>query len=134
MTAIKKVEVIPSTSGQTPTSTEKPIVVKDSEPGVSSQYKEHRPLYEHFGIREGYSSTSRADDALAKIWQFAKAQAPAKDKDSIVFEVIKWKNKLGSPNLGDKPWAKLEIYATVWLQARKAEEQLQELEQTAKPV
>lgn len=103
---------------------EQPKAVEPGD-GIGSSYKEYRPLYDHFNLRvEG----ARHDKALEAIWEYAKAQSPGKDKDSILFEVMKLNNKLGSPNIGMRPYAKLENYVSVWKRFRQAEDQLKQLE------
>lgn len=93
--------------------------------GIGSASKEWKPLYQHFGIEQ---ETQRHDDALSKIWNWAKNNAESKDKDSIIFEVIKLNHKLGSPSLSNKPYSKLENYIGVVQRYKQAEEQLKELE------
>lgn len=89
--------------------------------------KEHHHLYDQFGI-DANKHDSRTDDQLAKIWDYAKATATGKDKDSIIFEVIRLKNRLGSASLGEKPWSKVLNYVTYWGQMREADSRMKELE------
>lgn len=93
--------------------------------GVGSQYKEFRPLYDQFNVKV---ESDRHDKAFEAIWEWAKAHSPGKDKDSVLFEIIKLNNRLGSPNMGMKPYAKLENYVTVWKQHQMAEKRLRDLE------
>ena len=85
--------------------------------------KEFKSLYDQFEVEPN----PRSDDALQKIWEYAKEIAPNKDKDSVVWEVIRLKNRLGSANLGDKPYAKVEAYVTAWFQMKQAEKRMEEL-------
>lgn len=87
---------------------------------------EYRALYDLFNVDN--DKDTRANTALAKIWEYAKAKAPNKDKESIKWEVIRMKHRMGSPTIGEKPWAKLEMYAEVHKQMVNAEKRLQELE------
>lgn len=93
--------------------------------GIGSQYREFKPLYDMFGIK---NESPRSDKAFGAIWEYAKAVAPSKDKDSVLFEVIRLKNKLGSPGIGNNPYYKLELYAKIWKQNRESEKQLHEME------
>jgi hypothetical protein len=86
--------------------------------------KEWRPLYDYFKLDE----SDRNDQALSKIWQWAKEQAPEKGTDTILFEVIKLNNKLGSSGYGDNAYAKIENYITIWNRQRETEQELKEME------
>jgi hypothetical protein len=89
--------------------------------------KEHHLLYEQFGI-DPSNHPSTVDTHMAKIWEYAKAVADSKDKDAIIFEVIRLKNRLGSASLGEKPWSKVLNYVHYWKQMREADSRLKELE------
>jgi hypothetical protein len=97
---------------------------KDGEilPGLSVD-KEFTALYKHFGVEP----SPRTDEALAEIWQYAKEQAPSKDRDSIILQVIKFNNELGSPGLGDSPYSKMYNYLVVYKQFKKAGKLLDDL-------
>lgn len=89
--------------------------------------QEHSALYEQFGVDPG-KHEPRVDEHLAKIWNYAKSVAAGKDKDSIVFEVVRLKNRLGSASLGERPWSKVLNYVTYWSQMREADQRMKELE------
>jgi hypothetical protein len=92
---------------------------------VGDQYKEYSSLYKQFNVSE---PSPRMDEAFQKIWEWAKASSVGKDKDSVLFEIIRLKNRLGSPSPGETPWAKVSNYVNVWRQAREASNRLAELE------
>lgn len=94
--------------------------------------KEHHWLYEQFGISPTDHSPN-TDEQLARIWEYAKATATGKDKDSVLFEVIRLKNRLGSANLGEKAWSKVYNYVTYWKQMREADQRMKELENVPTP-
>ena len=102
--------------------------VSASQPSLGTigetKIKEWKPLYSYFKIEEN----KRNDGALAKIWEWAKEQSPDQHIDSILFEVIKLNNKLGSAGLGDNIYAKIENYVTIWRRFKEAETILKELE------
>lgn len=89
--------------------------------------KEHSVLYEQFGIEPGKHAPT-VDEHMAKIWEYAKTVATGKDKDSIVFEVVRLKNRLGSASLGEKSWSKVLNYVTYWRQMRDADQRMRELD------
>lgn len=84
---------------------------------------EFQSLYNQFDVEP----SGRVDDALKKIWDYAKEKSPNQDKDSILWEVIRLKHKLGSPNLGEKPYAKVEAYVTAYFQMKEAEKRMEEI-------
>lgn len=93
--------------------------------------KEHSSLYEQFGIDPG-KHDPRVDEHMAKIWDYAKTVSTGKDKDSIVFEIIRLKNRLGSASLGEKSWSKVLNYVTYWGQMHDADDRMRELEHGAR--
>ena len=95
------------------------------DPGIGDLHQDYKPLYEKFGAKPGRESTDRQ---LAMIWEWAKENAPLKDKDAILWEVTKLSNKLGSSSFNDKPWTKLATYVSTWKQQRDLEKRLKEME------
>lgn len=93
--------------------------------GIGDQYREHRPLYDRFGAREGSASTDRA---FSQLWEYAKETAELKDKDSVMWEITKLMNRMGSASVGDKPWSKALVYVQTHRQMLQAEKRLKELE------
>lgn len=92
--------------------------------GIGREFKEWKPLYAFFDLNE----KPRHDEALSKIWAYAKKLSPLPGKEAVLWEVQKLINKVGSPSLGDLPYAKLEIYVEAWQRAQDAEEQIKEME------
>ncbi len=107
-----------------PSSSPESIGGPDGGSGVGSSSKEFRPLYGHFNLPEN----ARNDKAFGVIWDYAKSIAPSKDKDSVLFEVIRLGHRLGSVGVGTNPYQKMEMYAKIWKQGREAEHKLTELE------
>lgn len=99
-------------------------VLETSKAGLGEKFKEWKPLYHFFDLDE----KPRHDEALSKIWFFAKRRAETPDKESVIWEVKKLINLVGSPSLGDPPYAKLEIYVDAWLRQREAEKIMREME------
>lgn len=93
--------------------------------GHGSPVIEHTKLYEYFGVK---ASNARADEALGKIWEYAKSVAANKDAESVAFEVLRLKSRLGAPSLGEKPWSRVEVYVNNWLRMREADKRMRELE------
>ncbi len=85
----------------------------------------YKYLMKQFQVEE---ENERASKAYAKIWEWAKTKAESKDRDSVVFEVLRLNRKLGSGGPGTRPWTLLENYVTTYNTAREAEKRLQELE------
>jgi len=86
--------------------------------------REWLPLYKYFNLDE----SEKHDRTLAIIWEWAKKQAPNKDRDSILFEVIKLNNRLGSTGIGENPYAKIINYITVYNRYKESEEELKRIE------
>lgn len=81
------------------------------------------PLYKHFDIEK----SDKADKALEMIWTWAKGQSEGKDKDSIILQVIKLNHELGSPGLGEPPYAKMGRYLEVLRQFKESGKLLEEM-------
>jgi hypothetical protein len=114
---MEEVNLSPS-SGSTPES-----VTPD--PGIGELHKDYRPLFERFGAKEGVPSTEKA---LKELWDYAKETAELKDRDSVMWEVTKLMNRMGSASIGDKPWSKALVYVQTHRQMMEAEKRLKELE------
>ena len=83
------------------------------------------PLYQYFDMPD---KSSRFDEILDKIWGWAKEQTQDQKKDSILYEVIRLKHRLGEPSIGEKPWAKILNYITIQNRVKEDELRLEELE------
>jgi len=81
-------------------------------------------LYEMFNANK----TPKVEDIFSKIWRYATEKAENKDFDSVKWEVIRLKNRLGSAHLGEAPYAKVERYVTAYYDLKKAEERVKEIE------
>lgn len=92
---------------------------------VSSEYKEFTPLLDRFGLDKKDNSR---DNMMRDIWEWAKSRAEAKDKDSILWELTKLENRIGSPSGTDAPWTKMSTYISTYNRMRDAEEQLKKNE------
>lgn len=99
---------------------------KDVGPGIGENHVDYKPLFEHFGIKD--VDNPRHNEALGRIWEYAKNTSQGKDRDSIIFEVIRLNNRLGNTSVGQKPYAKMEMYAREWLKMRQADARIKELE------
>ena len=109
------------------TKSQEPETIKtepDKIPDDFGKVKEFTTLYRLFGIKE---PTPRGDEALNKIWQYAKDVAPNKNRESIVWEIIRLKNRVGSSNFGDPTYSKIENYVDAYYNAKKADKIMQEL-------
>lgn len=105
------------------------VASKDVGPGIGENFHEYNALFQHFGLDGmGDKQNPRYQQALGRIWTYAKSVAPSKDKDSVLFEVIRLGHRLGSPSVGQKPYAKMEMFAREWLKVREGEQRLKELE------
>lgn len=100
--------------------------VTTPEMGIGENYREFIPLYKHFGMEDSKGS----DKYLSEIWSYAKGQAISKDKDSIILEVIKLNNQLGSVGLGEQPYSKIYNYLTVMKQFKKVGKVLQDMKKS----
>lgn len=90
---------------------------------------DYTPLYNEFGVLK---PTPSIGEAMQKIWDYAKEVAPTKDRNAVMHEVIKLKNRLGSHSISEKPWAKVLNYVTIWHRQNQAKRQLKELDEIAK--
>jgi hypothetical protein len=95
------------------------------EMGIGDDHIDFKPLYERYQA----APNPRTDRIFEEIWNWAKSQAPEKDKDSILWEVSKLSNRLGSAGVGEKPWVKVIAYVSTYNQLRSAEERLKQMEQ-----
>jgi hypothetical protein len=83
------------------------------------------PLYQYFDMPD---KTPRLDEILGKIWSWAKEQSGDQRKDSVLYEVIKLKHRLGEPSIGEKPWAKILNYISIQNRVKEDQLRLEELE------
>jgi len=89
---------------------EEPIEHGEPEPSIS-KVKEYEGIKYLFSVD---NPSSRTDEYLRQIWDYAKEQATNKDRESIIWEVIRLKNKLGSPSLGENIFTRIINYITVY--------------------
>lgn len=82
------------------------------------------PLTDFFQVGE---ETPDVKQKLGKIWAWAQEQSPNKDKDSVLFEVIKLKNRLGEASIGEMPWSRLLNYISIANRIKEDEKKLEEL-------
>jgi len=85
--------------------------------------KNHKPLYQLFDVVK----SERVDQDLSLIWEYAKDRAENKDKDSVLYEIIRLKNRLKSPDIGEKPYLRILLYVREYLKMRDAEKRMEEL-------
>ena len=104
---------------------EKPVeVINNSEPEAPiSKDNHHQPLYELFDV----TKSERIDQDLKLIWEYANDRAENKDKDSVLYEVIRLKNRLKSPDIGEKPYLRVLLYVKEYMKMRESEKRLEEL-------
>ena len=99
-------------------------VIKENKIEASiSKDTNHQPLYELFDV----TKSERIDQDLSLIWDYAKDRAENKDKDSVLYEVIRLKNRLKSPDVGEKPYLRVLLYVREYMKMREAEKRLEEL-------
>lgn len=103
-----------------------PIEVHESQPESSiRETGEHIPLFDLFG---GEKDNHKLNDIYGQIWEWGKDQAPNKDTDSIKFEIIRLKNRLGSPTIGERSYHKVMMFIKTSKEIRQREQRLKELE------
>jgi len=99
----------------------------DKKPEASiSKETNHQPLYELFDI----TKSERIDSDLSLIWRYANEKAENKDKDSVLYEIIRLKNRLKSPDVGEKPYLRVLLYVREYMKMRDAEKKMGELNET----
>ena len=86
--------------------------------------KDWIPLYKYLNLDESIKN----DKALSQIWEWAKSQSPDQHNDSILWQIIKLNNKLGSAGLGENSYSKLFNYVTIWNRQKESEELLKDIE------
>ena len=91
---------------------------------VGENYKGWKPLYEHFNLED----IGKDDKQLEKIWEWAKKTAGTENKNMIQLELIKLSNKLGTVNIGDKPYTKILNWITDSNQLNETAQTLKDLE------
>jgi hypothetical protein len=89
---------------------EEKIEYGEPEPSIS-KVKEYESLRSLFNVE---NRSSRSEDYLQKIWNYAKENASNKDRESIIFEAIRLKNRLGSPSIGESVFTRIINYITVY--------------------
>lgn len=112
------------TSVETPVETttinSKPLSPLES---PSKEMIPHTSLYEMFSAEK----SERVEKAFSMIWKYATNQAENKDLDSIKLEIIRLKNRLGSPHIGEPSYSKLERYVSAYYNLKKAQSELDEV-------
>jgi len=88
-----------------------------------TETKGHMPLYQLFDV----AKTDRTEQDFSLIWEYAKSRAENKDKDSILYEVVRLKNRLKSPDIGEKPHLRVLLYVREYMKMREAEKRMEEL-------
>lgn len=83
----------------------------------------HNALYKLFNIEK----SGRVEDDFSKIWEYATSQATNKDADSILYEVIRLKNRLQAPQIGEKPYLRVLMYVNEYMKMRQSEQKLGEM-------
>lgn len=111
------------------------IVQKTSPPESKTEYgtpqpsiskvKEYEPIRSLFNVE---NPTARTDEYLQRIWEYAKENAPNKDRESIIYEAIRLKNRLGSPSLGESVFTRIINYITVYNRHKQDEMLLSEMQ------
>lgn len=89
--------------------------------------KEHipyTPLYDMFQA----TNSERTKEVFEQIWDWASKSAPTKDVDAIKWEVVKLKNRLGSPHIGEPSYAKVERWVSAHNDLERAEGRMKEME------
>lgn len=107
-----------------PVAQDTPTERADESAYIGSANFEFKPLYERYNAAEN----PRTDRIFEQIWSWAKAQAPEKDKDSIMWEITKLSNRLGSAGVGEKPWTKVIAYVSTHNQMVESERRLRQME------
>ena len=99
--------------------------IEKTEPVASlKEYTPYTPLYDIFKA----TSSERTKEVFEKIWAWASKSSPTKDVDSIKWEVVKLKNRLGSPQIGEPSYARVERWVSANNDLTKAEERMREME------
>ena len=83
----------------------------------------HKPLYELFDVEK----SERVEQDLKSIWEYAKDRAENKDKDSVLYEVVRLKNRMKSPDVGEKPYLRVLLYVREYMKMRDAEKNMGDL-------
>lgn len=96
--------------------TEEPKPIEQPSDGIGSNVKEYSPLYDHFGID---NHNPKVDSALNKIWEYAKSISEGKDKESILFTVIKLSHRVATSSLSNSSYRNLLMYVTALENERK---------------
>lgn len=94
--------------------------------GYGKDY-EHTRLYDQFGINPS-DRNPRVEEALGKIWDWAKKSSVGKDNDSVLYHIISLKNRLGSPAIGEPSYLKVLNYINVSNQMGELGSRLSEME------
>lgn len=97
---------------------------KETTPDSISMPNEHEALKDVFKTNE---KSSRIDEYMSLIWDYAKNAAVNKDKESVIFEAIRLKNRLGSPSLGENPFTRVINYIKINNRMKNDERTLQEM-------
>jgi hypothetical protein len=103
-----------------------PEVQSEPTGAIGGEYKEYAPLYERFDVNN--RNDERINRNLEIIWKYAKERAETKDKDSILWEITKLRNKLGESPYGSASYSKILSYISTYNQMREAERMLKEME------
>lgn len=89
----------------------------------------HKPLFDIFGLtRPSDLENTNHNKALAEIWDYAKQIAPNKDKESVLFEVMRLKSRLGKSGMENNPYLRVQMYVKSYNQMKQSEQRMRELE------
>lgn len=86
--------------------------------------KSYKALYDHFGLDE----SEHADKQLQAIWEYASKMSNSKDKDEVIWQVVKLNHKIGQGDGRTKDHVKLSQYITAWKRMEEAERVVKDME------
>lgn len=86
--------------------------------------KSYKSLYGHFGLDE----SEHAEKQMKMIWDYASKLAGSKDKDEVIWQVVKLNHKIGQGDGRTKDHVKLAQYITAWKRMEEAEKVVRGME------
>jgi len=108
-------------------SSQSPIVESKPEEPIenTARPEEFMAIADLFNVQ---NPTSRSKQYLEQIWQWGKDHSPNQDKESVKFEIIRLKNRLGSPTLSEGTFSRIINYIKVYERHKKDELLLSEMQ------
>lgn len=93
---------------------------------LSSEYTDssYKSLLKHFDLEESESTNKH----MKTIWDYASKLAGSKDKDDVIWQVIKLNHRVGQGDGRTRDHVKLVSYITAWKRMEDAENMVKEME------